>query len=183
MSGALDGSSVVERTRRCRAKVSRRFRAALGGGHKDLAKALEKALWVQILESCDRDRIPKFWENPRFRYRYTTRALSLTFNIRTNETLQQKLVSGKVSVTTFMLMKPWEMKPELWEAAFDAAAKKELRNSEYNPDPATMPDGAFTCNKCKSKKTTYYMMQTRSADEPSSIFVQCLTCRKRWKTT
>ena len=31
--------------------------------------------------------------------------------------------------------------------------------------------GMFKCGKCKSKKTTYYQMQTRSADEPMVRFL------------
>jgi len=42
-------------------------------------------------------------------------------------------------------------------------------------------DGVFKCGKCKSMKTTYYQMQTRSADEPLTTFVTCLNCEKRWK--
>ena len=41
--------------------------------------------------------------------------------------------------------------------------------------------GFFTCNKCKSNKTTYYQLQTRSADEPMTTYVSCLNCGKRWK--
>ena len=40
----------------------------------------------------------------------------------------------------------------------------------------------FTCRKCKSKKCSYYELQTRSADEPSTIFVTCLECGKNWKS-
>ena len=42
-------------------------------------------------------------------------------------------------------------------------------------------EGVFKCGRCKSKKTTYYQMQTRSADEPMTTFVTCLECEKRWK--
>ena len=35
--------------------------------------------------------------------------------------------------------------------------------------------------KCKTMKTTYYEMQTRSADEPMTTFVSCLNCENRWK--
>jgi transcription elongation factor S-II len=39
----------------------------------------------------------------------------------------------------------------------------------------------FTCGKCKQKKCTYYQLQTRSADEPMTTFVQCVNCGNRWK--
>ena len=39
----------------------------------------------------------------------------------------------------------------------------------------------FTCGRCKSVKTTSTQKQTRSADEPMTVFVLCLNCGKRWK--
>ena len=39
----------------------------------------------------------------------------------------------------------------------------------------------FTCGRCKSTKTTSTQKQTRSADEPMTVFVLCLNCGKRWK--
>lgn len=41
--------------------------------------------------------------------------------------------------------------------------------------------GEFTCRKCKGTKTSHYAMQTRSSDEPMTIFVCCLTCGNRWR--
>ena len=39
----------------------------------------------------------------------------------------------------------------------------------------------FQCGKCKQRKTIYYQMQTRSADEPMTTFVSCVNCGNRWK--
>jgi hypothetical protein len=41
--------------------------------------------------------------------------------------------------------------------------------------------GMFTCGRCKSKRTTFYLLQTRSADEPMTAFITCLACGNRWK--
>ena len=41
--------------------------------------------------------------------------------------------------------------------------------------------GQFKCGKCKSVKTTYYQMQTRSADEPMTTYVTCMSCGSKWK--
>lgn len=41
--------------------------------------------------------------------------------------------------------------------------------------------GILTCGKCRSNKgTSYYQMQTRSADEPMTTFASC-KCGHRWK--
>ena len=43
-------------------------------------------------------------------------------------------------------------------------------------------EGEFTCKKCKQSKTSYTALQTRSSDEPMTLFVRCLTCGNRWRT-
>jgi len=37
------------------------------------------------------------------------------------------------------------------------------------------------CGRCKEFKVTYYQRQTRSADEPMSVFATCHACGKKWK--
>jgi DNA-directed RNA polymerase III subunit RPC11 len=37
------------------------------------------------------------------------------------------------------------------------------------------------CTNCGSEKAMFIEMQTRSADEPMTIFYQCVSCRKVWK--
>eukprot|EP01062_Namystynia_karyoxenos_P042723 TRINITY_DN31290_c0_g1_i8.p1 TRINITY_DN31290_c0_g1~~TRINITY_DN31290_c0_g1_i8.p1 ORF type:complete len:755 (+),score=149.58 TRINITY_DN31290_c0_g1_i8:93-2357(+) len=39
----------------------------------------------------------------------------------------------------------------------------------------------FKCSGCGKRRTTYFQMQTRSADEPMTTFVSCLVCGKNWK--
>lgn len=41
--------------------------------------------------------------------------------------------------------------------------------------------GLFTCGRCKSQNTTYTQAQTRSSDEPMTVFVLCENCGNRWK--
>lgn len=52
-----------------------------------------------------------------------------------------------------------------------------LREAGLDPDAG----GEFTCRKCKSDKTSHYSLQTRSSDEPMTVFIQCLKCYNRWR--
>eukprot|EP00301_Raphidiophrys_heterophryoidea_P012242 c1864_g1_i1.p1 GENE.c1864_g1_i1~~c1864_g1_i1.p1 ORF type:complete len:227 (-),score=68.26 c1864_g1_i1:61-741(-) len=39
----------------------------------------------------------------------------------------------------------------------------------------------FKCGKCRKRECTYFELQTRSADEPMTVFVQCQSCGNKWK--
>jgi len=41
--------------------------------------------------------------------------------------------------------------------------------------------GYLRCGKCKSFKTDFYEVQTRSADEPMTVFITCHDCGARTK--
>jgi len=62
------------------------------------------------------------------------------------------------------------MKKRKKEAAME---QSKVKDDDY--------EGQFKCGKCKSKKTDYYQMQTRSADEPMTTYVTCKACGNRWK--
>ena len=74
--------------------------------------------------------------------------------------------------------------PENWDKL------KKLSRKDYivfkPPDLKTMTDGFHKCFRCASQKkpaykTTFYEMQTRSADEPMTQFITCHSCGNRWK--
>ena len=53
-------------------------------------------------------------------------------------------------------------------------------SEKYNLKVESMTD-IFRCRKCGNRKCIYYEVQTRSADEPMTQFITCLTCNNRWK--
>ena len=65
-------------------------------------------------------------------------------------------------------------------ACFLEAKRRKMLTIEDNLIEKEVESGLFTCNKCKKSKTTYYQLQTRSADEPMTTFVTCLNCNIRW---
>jgi DNA-directed RNA polymerase subunit M len=46
----------------------------------------------------------------------------------------------------------------------------------------TMPTVKVACPKCNHDKAAYWQLQTRSADEGSTIFYRCLKCQHTWRS-
>ena len=64
----------------------------------------------------------------------------------------------------------------------DLIEKKMKRDASKYTENIQASTNMYTCKKCKSDRCSYYEMQTRSADEPATIFVTCLDCGKHWRS-
>ena len=121
------------------------------------------------------------WDNKYFAMFYKSKFLSIQFTMKNNPDIKKRLLDKKIKTINLVNMRP----EELWfdgphAKAIDERIHKEMKK-EYLTKEMKAQDGFFTCNRCKSKKTTYYQLQTRSADEPMTTFVSCLNCNKNWK--
>ena len=126
---------------------------------------------------------------------YMDKARSLTFNLKKNADLRQQVLLGQVSADELVKMSPDQLAPAEKAKARDKMVE-DLRNSrrldweqanekKINEQCGIKGDllkaSLFTCGRCKSHKTTSTQKQTRSADEPMTVFVLCLNCGNRWK--
>lgn len=121
-------------------------------------------------------------DNPRHMSRYKHKFLEIQKNLKCSPTLKQRIVSGQLKTS-----KVFELPLEsLWPGGPFAKAKEEgikrAMAKDYNIANEKDYKGLFRCNKCKGYKTTYYELQTRSADEPMTVFVTCHVCRITWKS-
>jgi DNA-directed RNA polymerase subunit M/transcription elongation factor TFIIS len=185
----MTSAATVGDIERIREKVALKFCKALGDDESAAVtgKNLEIVLWNSIVKKCTHDCVPLEWlyyGPPKsgcmgFKWRYTTRASSLAlYNI---PHVADKLKTGEIPLKKFIDMDPWEIREDLWAPVFEKVAYKSLKR-QLTVDVENAPDGMFQCHKCRSRKTTFYQMQTRSADEPMTCFVQCLNCQQRWKS-
>jgi transcription elongation factor S-II len=95
-----------------------------------------------------------------------------------NENIISQIKDGTIKAHMVAFMTHQELCPDKWSELIEVKTKRDKNKFEINIEAAT---DTFTCRKCKEKKCTYYTLQTRSSDEPMTIFVQCLVCSTRWK--
>ena len=120
----------------------------------------------------------KKWENPQFTSIYVDRMRSIYMNLK-NDVFLKQIQSGEIDPKNIGFMTHQEFNPEKWRDLIEKKMKRDA--SKYN-DNIQASTNMYTCRKCKSTRCTTYEMQTRSADEPATIFVTCLDCGKHWRS-
>jgi transcription elongation factor S-II len=138
---------------------------------------LEKGIFNFALGEAKNRRVVKKWDNPYFVQLYVDHLRSIFTNLNKPHILEQ-LNSGSIKAHTIAFMTHQEMRPEKWDELITAKSKRDQNKFENNLEAAT---DTFTCRKCKSNKCTYMQLQLRSADEPMTTFVTCLSCGNRWR--
>lgn len=140
---------------------------------------LEKGVFNFAIKESTHKKIVKKWENPQFVTIYMDRLRSIYINFKNSPGLIEQIHSGELLPQNIAFMTHQEYKPEQWKGLIDKKIKRDA--SKYTDNIQASTD-MYTCKKCKSTRCTYYEMQTRSADEPATIFVTCLDCGKHWRS-
>ena len=123
-------------------------------------------------------------ENRFFVNRYKHTFLKIKHNLIHSPTLKARILSGELKPKSVL-----ELSHQgLWPGGpYSKLLEENIRQTlkpAWVPTMLNAPEykGMFRCNRCKSYKTTFYQMQTRSADEPMTVFVTCHNCNSRWKS-
>ena len=141
------------------------------------AANIEKGVFNYAIKEANARKIVKKWENPYFKQLYIDRLRVIYINLKNQELIQQ-LESGELTPNILAYMSHQEMNPKHWKEMIDRKTKRDESKFSTRVEAST---DMFTCKKCKSKRCTYYELQTRSADEPATIFITCLDCGKNYK--
>jgi transcription elongation factor S-II len=144
---------------------------------------LERGIYNAALADAKRLGIRRHWENPDFVETYKTVARRSIGNLDpkayiANERLLARLKEGEFAPHDIPFMSAAEMYPETWQALAMEQLKRETAALEGSKEEGC---DLFKCNRCGKSRTRYFEMQTRSADEPMTVFIKCLNCGKDWR--
>jgi transcription elongation factor S-II len=160
-----------------RQNIRSRLYAIIGEEYKSVN--LEKGIYNFAIKEANQHKIIKKWNNKKFTQLYIDRLRAIFINLKNNPTLLEQIKNNEVKSHMVAFMTHQEMNPEHWRVLIEQKIKRDVSKFTNNIEAST---DMFTCKKCRSKKCTYYELQTRSADEPATIFVTCLDCGKHWKS-
>ena len=147
------------------------------------AQELEHAIFNASLTVSDRKHIVKMWTQPLFEKIYSSVARMVVGNLSPdtyiqNKGLYERFKTGGLSLNDIASLGFSDLFPEIWKDLSIRQFEREKRQLEGNKSMAT---DQFFCTRCFKRECTYYELQTRSADEPMTIFIQCVNCGKHWR--
>jgi len=142
-------------------------------------KIIELSIYNLAIREAKLQCIERNWETPEFVKLYKSIFLRVYPNLSYNKNadyVRDKLKYNIFKPDNLVTMKSIELYPAIYES-YILKQKKINKFLEEKPEIS----GIFKCGKCRQNKTTYYQLQTRSADEPMTTFVTCMNCHNRWK--
>lgn len=148
-----------------------------------LSRRIEKGIYNYCIEYSIAKNIYKSWDNKLFYRTYISKVISVYSNLDTkcyigNTSLLNRIITGDVDPHDVAKMSSYDTYPENWEKLLNK--KNKIDKMKYEIKQQAMTE-VFKCRKCGSRKCSYYELQTRSADEPMTQFINCLDCGNRWK--
>jgi len=105
---------------------------------------------------------------------YNYKISSLIRTMKLNEELISDIKNFIIKPRMLAFFQPSQLYPKNWKTIL---AKQQLTQEKQNTLPTT---DMYKCRKCGMKKCTVSFLQTRSIDEPMTIFVCCVSCKAVW---
>lgn len=125
---------------------------------------LERGIFNNTLILYNNKVVSQTW-NELFKNIYINRAMIIYDNVNPkgkigNTTLLTRLLNKDCDEFEICNFGPDKLFPERYNNLLNRYSNKDI---DVTPIPVDQPDGVFKCGKCKTYKTTYYQIQTRSA--------------------
>lgn len=150
-------------------------------GNKSHSKIIEKSINAYTHEHSKKIGYNCDWEDKNFRRVYMIKLKTIYINLDENnyiknDELKKRVLNNDINLENIAYMTPIELYGEHWKSYVN---KKNATDDFLYTKKINTTD-EFKCGVCKKRECTYYSLQTRSSDEPSTIFVTCLNCKNKW---
>jgi transcription elongation factor S-II len=147
------------------------------------AKEIEKAIYNDTFTFAENNGIKRLWSNDPFKTHYVDKIISVCTNLNkesksvTNTTFRVNVLNGSIDIADIPNMTPQQMNPKYWEEIVNTNNAKDNVLNSFKKN--TTND--YECSNCHKSECEYYTAQIRSADEGSTIFLECIPCGFKWK--
>lgn len=145
-------------------------------------RALEVGAWNWAIGQCERRGNTKVFDHV-LRDDYRRRVAHCATNLCTgalgngNTWLLPLVLAGSVEPYDVAFMDACSLNAHRSQRFADDKRRRNLHDRTQYLAVSTL----FTCPKCAAARTTYRQLQTRSADEGSTLFIHCLACGHDWR--
>jgi transcription elongation factor S-II len=146
-----------------RIQVQRKLTALVGADCTEL----EQAIYDNV-----GDNVVQVW-SPHFKAMYLKKLQTIMYNLRANPALRLHTPLKAIARMTHQ-----EMNPDLWTAYMKRKTDRDKFRTSQTLQAST---DMYTCGNCKKSECVYTEVQTRSADESTTIFVRCVNCNNHWR--
>ena len=131
-------------------------------------KELENGIFEYAILYCISHNYPyTFFESI-----YNDKLNEIIYNLQPKSHLLNLIDKNEINIYNISFLKNSEINPKNWEKITRKIEYSKLKenNLEYTDK--------YKCTKCGESKSKVTMQQTRSSDEPMTIFITCLVCDK-----
>lgn len=149
----------------------------------EISKKIEEGIYQYVVEEvCKAKNLPILWDK-NFKRPYMNKCISIYSNLNQdsyihNADLLEKIQNSEIDPYRLAFLTPQELFPQHWN---DLLLKKEAKDNFLYTKKHLAYTEDYRCGKCKYQKCSYFECQTRSGDEPMTIFLTCLNCGNKWK--
>lgn len=153
--------------------------------NKEIVNEIEKGIYQYTVNKvCVANNMPVNWDNKMFKRQYMNKCISIYSNLDDksyvgNKSLLNRVLEKEIDPYQLAFLTPQELFPEHWKPLID---KKIAKDDFLYTKKHEAHTEEYTCGRCKKNKCSFYELQIRSGDEPSTIFVTCLNCGKKWQS-
>lgn len=167
----IEGSSKRNNTRK---NLYKNLKVCLKDGEEQKEELVQKVIKIEEV----------IYEKYKGDGPYTNRVLEILHNIKDKDNIEfrEGIVNGKIKPEELATMDEVKMLNKAKRKELDKTIEDKVNESrsDWDKKHSKVLSGVYKC-KCGSDKTTQFEMQTRSADEPMTIFITCVECGNRWR--